>query len=151
MHSKYSLIILKKIKTNNNMKKKKASKIQYSVFRKLFSRETRQHKRRVFLSDALKELQNLCGYAPNQIYSIAHEIAEDLSFNPFRGVTINNFENYCIGQISEKRVKITKVEIILRRVSLDIFDFFKKKEEYRINFYQGEQQLSSIIKRLTRF
>ena len=118
------------------MKKRNASKIQYKVFRFLFSRSIRQHKRRVFLSESLVDLFNLCGYSPNQVADIAHEIVIDYSFNPFLGVVVDDFDKYSIKCQSDSKRPIDKIEVMLVPVSLGFFDLFKRDAEYKVKYYE---------------
>ena len=133
------------------MKKQKASKIQYDVFKRLFSRSVRQHKRRVFLSDVMEDLCDVCGYSSTMLKEIAHSIVEDLSFNLFYGVVIGNFALYCKGYQGSTRQTVDKVEIILAPVSLGFFDFFSSTAEYRVNYYSDGKLIHSANRKARRF
>ena len=133
------------------MKKNKASELQYKVFKKLFSRDTRIHKRRVFLTEALEDLEKICGYSPQQLRDITHHIAVDISFNPFMGVRIGNFRKYSSGYKGLNEKKIDRVDIILLPASLGFFQLFKRDERYRVNYYDGEYLVHSTNQYARRF
>ena len=151
MQWKVLLFIVKKTNTKRYMKKKEASKIQYDVFRRLFPRSVRQHKRRVFLSEAMKDLCDVCGYSSVMLHDIAHDIVEDLSFNLFYGVVIGNFALYCKGYQGSTRQTVDKVEITLIPASLGFFDFFSSTAEYRVNYYSGGELIHSANRKARRF
>ena len=128
------------------MKKSKATELQNRVFRTVFSRDTRIRKRRAFLVEALKNLHNVCNYSPEQIKEICHRIAVDISFNPFFGVSIHNFQEYCVGYTNRYDQEIDKINIILLPVSLGVLDFFKREEKYKVNYYfEGKLIYSSTL------
>ena len=133
------------------MKKTKATKLQYRVFKKVFSRGTRIHKRRVFLTEALEDLQQLCGYSPQQLRDITHHIVVDLSFNPFMGVKISNFSKYNAGYQGFSDRKIDRVDIYLLPASLGLFQLFKRDEKYRVNYYYEDQLIYSADQYARRF
>jgi hypothetical protein len=133
------------------MKKDEASLIQYRVFRKLFSKENRVHKRRVFLSQALEDLYGLCGYSPDQIYNIVRKIVETKSFNHFYGVVIPRFDLYSKGYQPGKDVKIEKISITLSAASLSFPDFFKRKSKYKICYFRDNEIFYTKYKELERF
>jgi hypothetical protein len=133
------------------MKRKKATNIQYRVFRKLYSKGTRQHKRRVFLSQVLNDLEIVKGYSPDQIDGIAHDIAKNISFNHFYGLVIEEFDNCCIGYQPGIDQKVDKVTISLVPVSLSLSDFFKRRDYYKVNYYYKGGLLHSSQKKARRF
>ena len=133
------------------MKKTKAAKLQYKVFRKVFSRSTRKHRRRVFLTEALEKLQSLCGYSPQQVNDITHRIAKDLTFNLFMGVKIYDFGKYCKGFQGSKNQQIDRIEITLLPASLSILEFFKRDEEYKVKYYSGDELILTTTEYARRF
>ena len=133
------------------MKKEKASKIQYGVFRKLFSQDTRMHKRRVFLSQALEDLYGICEYSPDQIYNIVRKIVESKSFNQFYGVVISRFDVYSKGYQPGKNVRIDKISITLSPASLNFLDFFKRKSKYKVCYFRDNEIFDTRFKVLERY
>ena len=133
------------------MKKKRATNIQNSIFRKMYSRSTRQHKRRVFLSQVLSDLEIVKGYSSDQIDDIAHDIVKNISFNQFYGLVIEEFDNCCIGYHPGIDQKIDKVTISLVSASLSLSDFFKRRDYYKVNYYYKGRLLHSSQKKARRF
>lgn len=133
------------------MKRKKATNIQYAVFRKLFSKNTRQHKRSVFLSQVLRDLEIVKGYSREQIDDIAHDIAENISFNHFYGLVIEEFDNCCVGYLPSIDQKVDKVTISLSKASLSFLEFFNRKGPYKVNYYYKGGLLHTSQQKARRF
>jgi len=134
-----------------HMKKTKAAKLQYKVFKKLFSRDTRIHKRRVFLTEALEDLEKICEYSPQQLRDITHHIAVDISFNHFMGIRISNFRKYSAGYKGLSNQEIDRIDIILLPASLGFFQLFKRDEKYRVNYYHNGCLIHSTNQYARRF
>lgn len=146
------LFLLILIKTNTrDMKKIKATKIQYNVFRKLFSKKSRIRKRRDFLNEVLEDIQTACGYSPQQVSDIVYLISRDITFNPFLGVTIENFRKYSHGFQSNLDKNIDCIVISLDRASLGIFDFLKRDEKYKVKYYHNQELILSVHRVARRF
>ena len=133
------------------MKKIKATKIQYNVFRKVFSKKTRIRKRRDFLNEVLEDIQIACGYSPQQVSDIVYLISRDITFNPFFGVTIENFRKYSDGFQCDLDKKIDRIVIVLDKASIGFFDLIKRDENYKVKYYHSQELILSVHRVERRF